>query len=57
MYLGTRARTAVLPKGLRIYNLSLLKGPFCLRATAFYRVSIEFLFKLLQDLKKKKKYK
>jgi len=44
----------VLPKGLRIYNLLLLKGPSCLRATAFYKVFIGFLFKLLWDFKRGK---
>ena len=45
-HLGARARTAVLPRGLRACNLSLLEGPSCLRATAFYRVSVEFPFGL-----------
>ena len=47
VYLGARAYTVVLPRGLRAYNLLLLKGSFYLRATAFYRVSVEFLFRLL----------
>ena len=51
VYLGTRAHTAVLPKDLYTYNLSLLKGPSYLKATAFYRVSIGFPFKSSQDFK------
>jgi len=47
-YLGIRAYLAVLPKGLYYRNLLLLKGPFCLSAIAFYKVSIKFLFRLLQ---------
>ena len=43
VYLGIRARLAVLPRGLYCYNLSLLEGPSCLYATAFYKVSVEFL--------------
>jgi len=42
---------AVLPRGLRAYNFLLLKGLFYFRATAFHKVSIEFLFKLSQDFK------
>jgi len=53
-YLNAGAYTAVLPRGLRAYNLLLLKGPFYLRVMAFYRVFIEFLFKLLQNFKKKR---
>jgi len=51
VHLGIRAYLAVLPRGLYCYNLLLLKGPSCLRATAFYKVFIEFLFRLLQDFK------
>ena len=43
MYLGVRARSAVLPRGLYYRNLSLSEGPSYLYATAFYKVSIEFL--------------
>ena len=43
VYLGIRARSAVLPRGLYYCNLSLLEGPSCLYATAFYKVSVEFL--------------
>ena len=43
VYLGIRAYLAVLPRGLYYYNLLLLKGPSCLYATAFYKVSVEFL--------------
>ena len=46
-YLGTRAYTAVLLRGLYTCNLLLLKGPFYFKVMAFYKVSIEFLFKLL----------
>jgi len=54
VYLSARAYIVILLRGLYTYNLSLLKGPFCLRATAFYKVSIEFLFRLSQDFKKEK---
>jgi len=53
VHLGAKTYIAVLPKGLYIYNLLLLKRPFYLKATAFYRVFIKFLFKLLQDFKKR----
>jgi len=46
-YLNAGAHIAVLSKGLCVYNLLLLKGLFCFKVTAFYRVSIEFLFRLL----------
>ena len=51
VYLGVRAYSAILPRGLYYRNLSLLEGPFCLSATAFYKVFIEFLFRSLQDFK------
>jgi len=47
VYLGIRAYLAVLPRGLYYCNLLLLEGSSCLKATAFYRVSIEFPFGLL----------
>jgi hypothetical protein len=47
VYLGIRAYLAVLSRGLYYYNLSLLEGPFYLSATASYKVSVEFLFRLL----------
>jgi hypothetical protein len=47
VHLGIRARLAILPKGLYYRNLSLLEGPSYLYATAFYKVSVEFLFELL----------
>ena len=47
VHLGIRAYLAILPRGLYYYNLLLLKGPFYLSATAFYKVSVEFLFRLL----------
>ena len=50
-HLGIRAYSAVLPKGLYYRNLSLLEGPFYLYATAFYKVSVEFPFKLSRDFK------
>ena len=49
VYLGIRAYSAVLPRGLYYRNLLLLEGPFYLSATAFHKVFIEFLFRLLQD--------
>jgi len=52
VHLGVRAYLAILLRGLYYHNLSLLKEPFCLKATAFYRVFVEFLFRLLQDFKK-----
>ena len=51
VHLGIRARLAVLPRGLYYYNLSLLEGPFYLYVTAFYKVSVEFLFRLSRDFK------
>jgi len=47
VYLGAKAYTVVLPKGLYTCNLLLLKGPSYLKAIAFYRVFIGFPFKLL----------
>jgi len=47
VYLGIRAYLAVLPRGLYYCNLLLLEGPFCLSATAFYKVFVEFPFRLL----------
>ena len=51
VHLGVRAYSAVLPRGLYYRNLLLLEGPFCLRATAFYRVSVEFPFKSSRGFK------
>jgi hypothetical protein len=51
VYLGIRAYSAVLPRGLYYYNLLLLEGPSYLYATAFHRVSIEFPFRSLRDFK------
>jgi len=48
-HLGIRAYLAILPRGLYYYNLLLLEGPFCLYATAFYKLSVEFPFRLLRD--------
>ena len=43
VHLGIRAYLAVLLRGLYYYNLLLLEGPSYLYATAFYKVSVEFL--------------
>ena len=43
VHLGIRAHLAILPRGLYYHNLSLLEGPSCLYATAFHKVSVEFL--------------
>jgi len=50
-YLGIRAYSAVLPKGLYYRNLLLSEGPSCLYATAFHKVSVEFPFRLSRDFK------
>ena len=47
VHLGIRAYLAILPKGLYYCNLSLLEGPSYLSVTAFYKVFVEFLFRLL----------
>ena len=47
VHLGIRARSAVLPRGLYYCNLLLLERPSYLSATAFYKVFMEFLFRLL----------
>ena len=49
VYLGIRAYSAILPRGLYYRNLSILEGPFCLYTTAFHRVSIEFPFGSSRD--------
>ena len=49
MYLGIRAYSAILPRGLYYHNLLLLEGPSCLYATAFHKISVEFPFRLLRD--------
>ena len=49
VHLGIGAYSAVLPRGLYYYNLSLLKGPSCLNTTAFYKVSVEFPFGSSRD--------
>ena len=51
VHLGIRAYLTILPKGLYYYNLLLLKGPFYLSVMAFYKVFIEFLFRLSRDFK------
>ena len=51
VHLGIRARSAVLPRGLYYRNLLLLEGPFCFSATAFYKVFMEFPFRLSRDFK------
>jgi hypothetical protein len=50
VYLGIRAYSAVLPKGLYYRNLSLLEGPSCLCATAFYKVSVTDLILAVVEL-------
>ena len=47
VYLGTSAYTATLPKVLYTYNLLLIRITSYFVAAAFYRVSVEFPFKLL----------
>jgi len=51
VYLGIRAYLTVLFRDLYYYNLLLLKGPFYFKATAFYRVSVEFLLGYYKVLK------
>ena len=51
IHLDIRAYLAILSKGLYYRNLLLLGGPFCLKAMAFYRVSVEFLFKSSRGFK------
>ncbi len=51
VYLGTGARSVVLFRHLYIRNLLLLEGPSCLIMTAFYRVSIGFLFRSSRNLR------
>ena len=53
VHLGTRARLVVLFGHLYICNLLLLEGPSCLIVTAFYEVSIGFLFRLSRNLREK----
>ena len=50
-HLGIKAYLTVLPRGLYYYNLLLLEGPFYLNITAFYKVFMEFLFRLSRDFK------
>ena len=47
VYLGARAHSVIMFGHLYIYNLLLLEGPSCLVMTAFYKVSVGFLFRLL----------
>ena len=51
VHLGVRAYLAILPRGLYYCNLLLLEGPSCFSAMAFYKVSVEFPFRLLRDFK------
>jgi len=51
VYLGARAYLVVLFGHLYIYNLLLLEGPSCLIATAFYKVSVGFPFRLSRNLR------
>ena len=46
-HLNVGAYSAVLPRDLYYYNLLLLTRIFYFKAIAFYRVSVEFPFKLL----------
>jgi len=50
-YLGIRAYSAVLPRGLYYYNLLLSEGPSYLGTTAFHKVFIEFLLSHYEILK------
>ena len=50
VYLGARARAAVF-RGLRGCNFSLLEGPSCFGATAFYRESVELPFRSSRGFK------
>ena len=54
VYLGARARAAVLLRVLYGRNLSLLEGPSYFSATAFYRESVELLFRSSRSFKKEK---
>ena len=51
VYLGVRAYSAILPRGLYYYNLLLLERPSYLGITAFYKVFMEFPFRLSRDFK------
>ena len=51
VHLGIKAYSAILPRGLYYRNLLLLEGPFCLSATAFHKVFVEFLFRSSRDFK------
>jgi len=51
VYLGVGAYSAVLLRGLYYYNLSLLKGPSYFNVMVFYKISVEFLFKLSRNFK------
>jgi len=51
-HLGVGAYSAILPRGLYYYNLSLLERPSYLSATAFYKIFIEFplgYYKILRE--------
>ena len=49
VHLGAGAYLVILFRHLYIRNLLLLEGPSCLIATAFYKVSIGFLFRLSRN--------
>ena len=51
VHLGTGAYLVVLFRHLYVYNLLLLEGPFCFIMTAFYKVSVGFLFRLSRNLR------
>ena len=51
LHLGAGACTAILLENLYGCNFLLLKGPFCLGATAVYKVFVEFLYRSSRDLR------
>jgi len=51
VHLGAKAHSVILFGHLYIRNLLLLEGPSCLVATALYKVSIGFLFRLSRNLR------
>ena len=50
VYLGARARSVIFGH-LYIRNLLLTEGPSCLIITAFYKVSVGFLFRSSRNLR------
>ena len=47
LYLGARARAAILLRVLRGRNFLLLEGSSCFSATAFYRVAVGFFIRVV----------